>query len=1305
MDFYQIKTQEIKKNGITLLEVYPDFIVGRSTDLMVQGKSFYAVWDEAKNLWSTDEYDVQRLVDEDLDRYIRENRLGEGIYVRYMRNFSSNSWKNFRNFMANVSDSARPLDDDVTFADQEIKKTDYASKRLSYGLEEGPTPAYDTLINTLYSPEEREKLEWAIGSILAGDAKDIQKFLVLYGAAGHGKSTWINIVQMLFQGYYTTFEAKALTASSNAFATEVFRSNPLVAIQHDGDLSKIEDNTKLNSIVSHEEMTMNEKYKPSYMARINAFLIMGTNKPVKITDSKSGIIRRLIDVQPTGNRVSSKEYFVLMKQIEFELGRIARKCLEQYHAMGKNYYANYRPVEMILQTDVFFNFMESYYDVFNAKDGTSLNHAYDLYKAYCEDSNIEYKLAKYKFREELKNYFTDFHERITVDGIQIRSYYSGFIKDQFLIGKPVNEEVLSIDLDAKKSLLDDILKDQPAQYANSFGTPTTYWSEVTTTLRDIDTSKMHFVKVPKNHIVIDFDLKDENGEKSLSKNLDAAAIWPSTYTELSKSGHGVHLHYIYDGDDVEDLSPVYDDGIEVKVYKGDSALRRLYSASNGIAISHISTGLPKKEKKMIDVEQMAGEKSVRKLIERSLRKEIHPNTKSNVDFIFKVLTDAQNQGIKYDVRDLAPRIMAFANNSSNQADYCIKRVSTMPFYSIETTDFDGKEKAEDVNQEKPIVFFDVEVYPNLFYISWKYEGANSTLVHMFNPSPQEVEELLQMRLVGFHNRGYDNHILYARYMGFDNAAIYALSQDIINSKDFKTRFVEAYNLSYTDVYDFTSKKQSLKKYELELGIRHMELDIPWDEPVPEEKWSLVAEYCDNDVLATEAVWNARKQDFAARQILSDLSGLTVNDGNRAHATRIMFGRNRSPQNKFNYTSLADGKVYNGLNVEDRISNVSFPGYIYNYGKSTYKNIDVGEGGFVYAEPGMYKNVVVLDIASMHPTSIIELDLFGEYTKTFKDILDARLAIKHGDFSKARKMLGGKLAPYLENEDEAAGLANALKLIINSVYGFTAASFPNPFRDDRNKDNIVAKRGALFMVDLLEAVQAQGYTVAHIKTDSIKIPDFTPEIVDFVIEFGKKYGYNFEIESVYDRMCLVNNAVYIARKAQTDSFAHINSLWEAVGAQFQQPYVFKYLFSKQPIEFRDLCETKSVTTSIYLDMNERFDDDEEHDYKFVGRIGVFCPILPNNGGGVLLRKKDDNYHAVTGTKGYRWLESNVVETNKLYDCIDMRYFEEQVTSAIKDISQYGDFDRFVSKEPINVINIESYIHGEDTNIHSEVQRAG
>ena len=183
---------------------------------------------------------------------------------------------------------------------------------------------------------------------------------------------------------------------------------------------------------------------------------------------------------------------------------------------------------------------------------------------------------------------------------------------------------------------------------------------------------------------------------------------------------------------------------------------------------------------------------------------------------------------------------------------------------------------------------------------------------------------------------------------------------------------------------------------------------------------------------------------------------------------------------------------------------------------------------------MYSNIALLDIASMHPSSIVAEELFGpEYTKRFNEILQARIAIKHKDFDKAKKMLGGALAKYLTDENAAADLAQALKIAINSVYGLTSAGFENPFRDNRNKDNIVAKRGALFMVNLKHAVQSQGFTVAHIKTDSIKIPDATPEIIKFVTEYGKLYGYNFEHEATYDRMCLVNDAVYIARYATVE----------------------------------------------------------------------------------------------------------------------------------------------------------------------------
>lgn len=380
---------------------------------------------------------------------------------------------------------------------------------------------------------------------------------------------------------------------------------------------------------------------------------------------------------------------------------------------------------------------------------------------------------------------------------------------------------------------------------------------------------------------------------------------------------------------------------------------------------------------------------------------------------------------------------------------------------------------------------------------------------------------------------------------------------------------------------------------------------------------------------------------------------------------------------------------------------AFPGYEFVDGKNIYRGTDVGKGGYVYAEPGMYGNIALLDVASMHPHSAINLNAFGEYTQHFKDLVDARIAIKRKDFNKARKMFGGKLAPYLDDETTAKNLTQALKIAINSVYGLTSANFDNPFRDIRNKNNIIALRGALFMRTLQDEVQKRGFKVAHIKTDSIKIPDATPEIIEFVMGFGRQYGYEFEHEATYDRMCLVNDAVYIAK--------YDNGEWTATGTQFQIPYVFKKLFSKEDILFDDLCETKSVTSSLYLDMNENLPDvsslekelnkvlknspgDENlinnlkeeiakgHNYRFIGKVGRFCPIKPGCGGGLLMREKDGKYYSATGAKGYRWLEAEIVSSLDRTDDIDEGHFKEMADAAIDTIKKYGDYEWFVSDAP-------------------------
>lgn len=1370
LDFVIITQHEVKKG---LVEIYPKFIVKKSSDLMIRGQDFYAIWVEERGLWSTDEQDAIRLIDNMIDDYV-ENTTITNVYVKkYMWDASSGMIDRWHKYcQKQMRDNYTMLDEELVFANTVTSKKSFASKKLDYPLEPCETPAYEKLISTLYTKEEREKIEWAIGAIISGDSKKIQKFLVLYGSAGTGKSTILNIIQQLFNGYYSTFDARSLGSSSDSFALEAFRTNPLVAIQHDGDLSRIEDNTRLNSLVSHELMTVNEKFKQTYTNRFKSFLFMGTNKPVRITDAKSGLIRRLIDVTPSGNKLSIDEYNEAVSQANFELGGIAYHCL-QFYKENPNRYENYIPVNMIEVTNDFYNFMIDSYHIFKKDDSTTLKISWEMYKNYCSDANVSYPYSQRIFKEELKNYFKEYRERfMNEDGTRVRNYYFGLREEKFrkeeekkndsveYKNNDVKNETGWLAFNIQVSLFDREAADYPAQYAKQDETPSLAWDKVTTKLSDIDTSKIHYVRVPENHIVIDFDLKDENGNKSLELNLKEANKWPKTYAEVSKGGNGIHLHYIYNGDPSK-LSRVYSENIEIKVFTGKSSLRRRLSMCNDIPIAVISSGLPlRKEEKMVNFEVLKSEKSLRTLIKRNLAKEIHPGTKPSVDFIYKILDDAYNSGLKYDVSDMKNQIIAFCACSTHNADYCLNLATKMKFKSEETSDPEAYEK------ETPIVFFDVEVFPNLFVICLKARGINSPIVRFINPRPKDIEDILKFRLVGFNCRRYDNHMLWACMMGYSQAEIYNLSRRIIGG-DKNAFFGEAYNISYTDIYDFASagNKKSLKKLEIEMSnkandpesdlnedvrqilsrIKHHELGLPWDKPVPKELWEQVAEYCGDDVYATEASFEYLKSDWTARMILADLAGMTVNDTTNSLTTRIIFGKERNPQKEFRYRNLAEPVMTLDEEMKKFLENACpvmmskrhgpansllpyFPGYKRERGKSTYRGEEVGEGGYVYSEQGIHVLVALLDITSMHPHSTIAECLFGpRFTARYKEIIDGRVDIKHEAWNEVNLILNGVLTPYIQKvidgELTSKELANALKTAINSVYGLTSASFDNAFRDPRNVDNIVAKRGALFMINLKHEVQERGFTVAHIKTDSIKIPNATPEIIKFVMDYGKEYGYNFEHEATYDRMCLVNDAVYVAKYATEaqceqlygyvpDDNKKKGGKWTATGTQFQIPYVFKTLFSKKDILFSDMCEVKSVTSALYLDMNEKLQDVSEyekqydkatksfkagsltaeeygslstelakkiaegHDYHFVGKVGQFCPIKSESGGGLLVREKDGKYYAAGGSKGYRWMESDMVKTLNLENEIDRSYYDELVNQAANDISKYGDLEWFL-----------------------------
>lgn len=932
MDQVRVHPKRVSK---TKIEIIADPKVRGYHDLLVKGGAFYAVYDERTGLWSQNLQVLSELIDNDIEAFMEKYEAPEGVDVvpQFTQSLSNGAWNRYMSCMKNLADSPQTLNQRMIFDGDVPKREDYATVQLPYRIQEGPIDAYEELMSTLYSPAEREKLEWGIGALIDGtDIDKIQKLFVIYGDPGTGKSTVLTIMERLFPGYIAYFSAEEL-GKGYQFATAAFKSSPLIGIQHDGDLSKLWNNTLINEIAAHEELIINEKGIRQYTIRPKTMLFLATNKPVRITDSRSGLIRRLIDIRPTGMKLPSTRYFEDLENVTFELGAIANHCLNVYRSLGRTRYDGYIPTDMIAKTNDVYNFISDHLELFD--DHTVLNDIWRAYKAWAEDSNLDRPMKKMDFMYEIASYFETMHRPNPADAKSTRGvWYEGFKRDKF-VSKIVKADPDTspewLMLNSTESAFDILEADRPAQYAakTEAGNPLKKWSNVTTTLKDIDTHQLHWVRVPENHIVIDFDLRGDDGEKSLEKNLEAARKFPKTYAETSKSGNGLHLHYIYDGD-VAKLKNLYDVNIEIKVYRGNSSLRRKLSHCNDLEIAHISSGLPTKgEKTVINDKELKDELHVRNLIRNAVLKKYCPGTKPSIDFICKILDEAYESGMTYDVSDLKPALITFAMNSTHWSDYCLQVVGNMKFHSEKLPE--GKNPAN----SDILTFYDVEVFPNLFLVSFMDENDENPK-SWINPPRKSVMELMECNLVGFNNRKYDNHILYAwAVLGYNNEQLYKLSQKIV-SNDRDALFSQAFNLSYTDIYDFSAKKQSLKKWEIELGIDHHELGMPWDKPVPEDKWPLVQSYCEDDVRATKAVFEHLKEDFTARKTLAALSGLTVNDTTNTHTAKIIFGNEKNPQNQFNYPDLAE----------------LFPGYSFDQyapkdKKSLYMGEYPGEGGYVF----------------------------------------------------------------------------------------------------------------------------------------------------------------------------------------------------------------------------------------------------------------------------------------------------------------------------------------------------------------------
>jgi hypothetical protein len=147
LDFMKIDT-EYTKSGFV---IFPKFLMKPTKDLMIKGRDFYAIWDEERLMWSTDEHDVTRLVDKELRKFAEEGKEKYGDYpiIKFMEEADSGVIDKWHKYcQKQMRDSFSMLDGELIFSNTEITREKFASKRLDYPLEAGSIDAYEKLVGT-----------------------------------------------------------------------------------------------------------------------------------------------------------------------------------------------------------------------------------------------------------------------------------------------------------------------------------------------------------------------------------------------------------------------------------------------------------------------------------------------------------------------------------------------------------------------------------------------------------------------------------------------------------------------------------------------------------------------------------------------------------------------------------------------------------------------------------------------------------------------------------------------------------------------------------------------------------------------------------------------------------------------------------------------------------------------------------------------------------------------------------------------------------------------------------------------------
>lgn len=401
-----------------------------------------------------------------------------------------------------------------------------------------------------------------------------------------------------------------------------------------------------------------------------------------------------------------------------------------------------------------------------------------------------------------------------------------------------------------------------------------------------------------------------------------------------------------------------------------------------------------------------------------------------------------------------------------------------------------------------LLFFDIEVFSHDAFVVFK--DINKNRLAVFHNDFVGLEDFIKGKtLVGYNNFFYDDHILHAMLNLRTPKQIKQLNDRIISGERLK---IQNYKFDSIDCFQqIDVSMPSLKKIEGNMGKMILESNVPFDidRPLTDEEFKDVLRYCEYDVDMTIEVFKLRVESyFKPKQSLLEMLG--DDRGKRWNTTTLSanvlldkplpkWSNIRVPEEML---ELVPAEVVELWLTKDR-------------GSVTIEDFDCeiefGFGGLhgVHKHIRRAENVKLLDVASMYPHIILNINGLGHATEKYKELLEERVRIKHKD--KVR--------------------SDALKLILNSVYG----NLKNKYSMLNNPKCAlsVCVYGQIALYELCKRLSAT-CTIININTDGVAFIPHTDNYKDIWSEWEKDFKLTLE-EDNYDLFIQKDVNNYIAKR--------------------------------------------------------------------------------------------------------------------------------------------------------------------------------